>query len=228
MDEILTRWASDLNKYQKQFQSQATQVARWDRLLVENTTKISSLYSKTYQAERDATEVERQLSFVENGQDELEQWLNKYEAEVAEMSGRMGGNIAGSGVDLEREQTYRLAEKVTGKLDELNNDLGEAVSEINDVGEKLTKVNQGEDPVSRDLCLGVSAMGIDDRFQLSYIVRMLNTHLQRLQSLDVTTNSLQAKVQAARREARISGANGHQGLGSDAVEDFYKSFSSRR
>jgi len=127
-------------------------VAHWDRLLVENTGKISALYSKTYQAERDAAEVERQLAFVENAQDELEQWLARYEQEAAEMSGRVVGSGAGdggaAGVDLERERMYRLAEKVTAKLDDLNSDLGDVIAEINDVGARLSKVRQGDDPVS--------------------------------------------------------------------------------
>jgi hypothetical protein len=35
MDEIITRWATDLSTYQKEFQNQAAKVASWDRLLVE-------------------------------------------------------------------------------------------------------------------------------------------------------------------------------------------------
>lgn len=232
MDEILTRWATDLNKYQKQFQAQAAQVARWDRLLVENTARISALYSKTYQAERDAAEVERQLSFVENAQEELEQWLERYERDAAEMSGRLGGDGAGSGVDVERERMYRLAERVTGKLDELNGDLGDVIGEINDVGAKLTKAKQGEDPVSSfrypSLCMAVGIVDANGNLQIENVVRVLNSHLQQLQGIDVTTSQLQQRVQAAKKEARVSGTNGVQGLGSDPAEDFYRSFMSRR
>jgi nuclear pore complex protein Nup62 len=105
MDEILTRWATDLTKYQKQFQNQAEQVAEWDRILVNNTEKISKLVNKTIQAERDASEVEKQLSLVENQQDELSQWLDKYDKEVDDMIQKVG--LAGdvSGVDVEREKT---------------------------------------------------------------------------------------------------------------------------
>lgn len=92
--------------------------------------------------------MERQLSFVENAQEELEQWLERYERDAAEMSSRLGGDGASGGVDVERERMYRLAERVTGKLDELNGDLSEVIGEINDVGAKLTKAKQGEDPVS--------------------------------------------------------------------------------
>jgi nuclear pore complex protein Nup62 len=105
MDEILTRWATDLTKYQKEFQKQAEQVAEWDRILVDNTDKISKLVTKTIQAERDAAEVEKQLSLVENQQDELAQWLDKYDKEIDDMIQKVGltGDIAG--VDVDRERT---------------------------------------------------------------------------------------------------------------------------
>lgn len=72
-------------------------------MLVENSDKISKLYSRTFQAERDTSEVERQLSSVEGQQKELESWLDHYERVVDEMVARSGG--VESGVDSERERT---------------------------------------------------------------------------------------------------------------------------
>jgi nuclear pore complex protein Nup62 len=112
MDEILTRWATDLNKYQKEFQHQAKQVAAWDQILVENTEKIGKLVTKTFQAERDAAEVEKQLSNVEGQQNELEQWLDKYDKEVDEMVQKVGLSGDGGGIDLERERTCVLFKPV--------------------------------------------------------------------------------------------------------------------
>ena len=72
---------------------------------MENTDKISKLLAKTFQAERDAAEVERQLSHVESQQDHLDQMLAQYEREADEMISRVG--LKGeSGVDVERERTY--------------------------------------------------------------------------------------------------------------------------
>lgn len=105
MDEILTRWATELSKHQKEFQKQAEQVASWDRILVENADKISKLVAKTLQAERDATEIERQLSAVESQQEELEQWLDKYEKEADDMIMKAGLTGESTGTDLERERT---------------------------------------------------------------------------------------------------------------------------
>ena len=106
MDDIITRWASDLSKYQKEFQAQAEKVAHWDRMLVENSEKIQRLYGSTLEAERATTEVERQLTAVESDQAELEQWLDHYEREVNQMMDSQIGQGDGlSGPDSERERT---------------------------------------------------------------------------------------------------------------------------
>lgn len=76
-------------------------------MLVENGSKISSLYGRCFQAERDVAEVERQLSLVEHGQVELEQSLERYEGwvdELIEQEGLADGGVGG--VDSERERTY--------------------------------------------------------------------------------------------------------------------------
>lgn len=211
MDEIITRWASDLSKYQKEFQAQAEQVAIWDRTLVENSDKISKLYSKTFQAERDAAEVERQLTLVEGQQEELGMWLERYEKEVDEMiKNQVRGREGLQGPDQERERTYKLAEKLSDRLNELNRDLTEMIDEINGVSQTLSKSNKPDDP-------------------LSQVVRVLNSHLGQLQAIDSGATALQAKIAAAQKEGqRLGGANGWQELGSDPAEDFYRSFRGSR
>ena len=86
----------------------AQQVSAWDRTLGENAGKITGLYSRCFQAERDVAEVERQLSVVEHGQVELEQVLERYERMVDEMveQAEMSGAGEMTGTDGERERTY--------------------------------------------------------------------------------------------------------------------------
>lgn len=106
MDDIINRWATDLSKYQKEFQQQAEKVAKWDRMLVENSERIQKLYGSTLEAERATTEVERQLTAVESDQEELSHWLDYYEKEVDSMiSNTIGQDGAVSGPDQERERT---------------------------------------------------------------------------------------------------------------------------
>jgi nuclear pore complex protein Nup62 len=149
MDEIITRWASDLTKYQKEFQDQATKVASWDRLLVDNGDKIQKLYTSTFEAERATTEVEKQLAVVENNQNDLEAWLDHYEHEVDEIFNRSGGpgeNLQGP--DQERERTYKLAEKLGDRLDEMGKDLTSMIQEINTASASLSLSTKADDPVS--------------------------------------------------------------------------------
>lgn len=106
MDEIITRWASDLSNYQKEFQKQAEVVSAWDRMLVENSDKIQKLYGSTLEAERATTEVERQLTVVENDQAELQLWLEHYEQELSQMmSNQVGPGESLQGTDQERDKT---------------------------------------------------------------------------------------------------------------------------
>ncbi|KAJ2964921.1 hypothetical protein NQ176_g10764 [Zarea fungicola] len=209
MEDIVTRWASDLSKYKKEFKEQATVVSTWDRNLVDNGEKIQKLYLDTYEAERASHEIERQLAAVESQQEELEAWLSRYETEVQDMFAKQlgpGEHLAGP--DQERERTYRLAEKLTQQLDEKSRDLSKMVKEINDISGTLNKGTKTEDP-------------------LSQIVRVLNGHLTQLQWIDANATALQAKVASAQK-SNNSMANNYAGVESDAAESFYRSYMARR
>jgi nuclear pore complex protein Nup62 len=150
MDEIITRWATDLSKYQKEFKTQASKVAEWDRVLVQNGEKIQKLFTSTFEAEKANNEIERQLSTVESQQDEIAAYLDKYEAEIDELSARQHTTTPGSmgGPDQERERTYKLAEKLTDRLDDMGKDLTKMIKEINDMSGTFSKGNKPDDPVS--------------------------------------------------------------------------------
>ncbi|KOS19492.1 Nucleoporin nsp1 [Escovopsis weberi] len=209
MEDIVTRWASDLSKYQKEFKEQATIVSNWDRSLVDNGEKIQKLYLDTFEAERASHEIERQLAAVESQQEELEAWLNRYESEVQDMFAKqMGPGEQLGGPDQERERTYKLAEKLTQQLDEKSRDLSKMVKEINDISGNLNKGSKAEDPMSQ-------------------FVRVLNGHLTQLQWIDANASALQAKVTAAQKSSSNLGS--HYGGGeSDTTESFYRSYMGRR
>lgn len=152
MDEIITRWASDLSKYQKEFQDQAAKVAAWDRLMVENGDKIQKLFNSTWEAEKQSAEIEKQLSHVEGQQDELAAWLDKYEGEVDDMyAGQLARSESLQGPDQERERTYKLAEKLTDRLDDMGKNLTSMIEAINEASTTLSKTSKTDDPVSTAL-----------------------------------------------------------------------------
>jgi nuclear pore complex protein Nup62 len=149
MDEIITRWATDLSKYQKEFKEQASKVAEWDRMLVDNGEKIQKLYSSTYESMRASGEIERQLAGVESQQDELSAWLDRYEQELNDLfTKQIGPGDQVAGPDQERERTYKLAEKLTDRLDDMGKDLTKMIKEINDMSGTLSKGSKPDDPVS--------------------------------------------------------------------------------
>ena len=228
MDEIITKWAADLGKYQSSFQKQAEQVAAWDRQLVDNSDKIQKLYAGTLEAERATVEVERQLSRVENDQNELEYWLDHYEKQVDELlTQQVGQGESMQGPDQERERMYKLAEKLSERLDEMGKDLTGMVDEINDASANMAKSSKADDPV-RLSHEGNTYQWLIFLPQLSQIVRVLNGHLSQLQQIDQGTAALQAKIKDAQKKAQgRSIMNGH-GLGSDAADDFYRSYLGRR
>lgn len=70
---------------------------------------MKQLYAKTFQAERDAAEVERQLTIMEENQQELDSYLDRYEKEIDNMMKSHGVSARSDGLrgpDQERERTY--------------------------------------------------------------------------------------------------------------------------
>lgn len=228
MDEILTRWATDLTKYTKEFRSTAEIVATWDQHLVDNMSKISKLYSQTLIAERQTESVEMQLNAVENQQAELEGWLDVYEKQVDEMLEREGkGQGEVGGPDSEREKTYRLSEKLGERLEEMGTDLEGMVAEINEVNSSLSRNGTQDEPV----CVFViSKDSTANSPQITQIVRILNSHLTQLKAIDDGAAALNAKVEKAQKSlGSLAYSNGGMNAnGGVAVDDFYKSYLGRR
>lgn len=153
MDEIITRWANDLQKYQKDFKSQAEKVAAWDEQLVKSSEQIQKLYGSTLEAERATAEVERQLTAVENDQSEIEYWLEHYEKQVDELLASQAGSggVAGDalqGPDADRERAFKTAEKLNDRLTVMGKELGTMVEEINEATKTLSSGANSDDPVS--------------------------------------------------------------------------------
>lgn len=240
MDEIITRWASDLTKYQNEFQDQAAKVAAWDRLLIENGDKIQKLYVSTHEAEQASTAVEKQLSVVEGNQAELESWLDAYEQEVDRIAQAQGGAEQLQGPDQERERTYKLAENLQSKLGEMSGSLTTMIQDINDASATITKTNKPDDPVSSLWMNGCHFQQSPYPFlpfiitpetnapQLQQIVKVLNGHLSQLQWIDQNAQTLQAKVQAAQKESSQMGSVHGGNERGDATDEMFRSYLGRR
>lgn len=229
MDEILTRWATDMSRYSKEFKDDAETIARWDQIIVDNSSKIDKLYVRTRTCERQTMSVDMQLSAIENQQAELESWLTKYENDVDEILAKDSGNANElGGPDQERERTYKLAEKLGERLEEMERDLGSMVEEVNAANTSLSKNGKADEPVrshtSHDYTIHTN------RGQITQIVKILNSHLIQLQAIDQGTVALQEKVANAQKSASNMGyLNGStNGNGGATAQDFYRSYMGRR
>lgn len=140
-----------MTKYTKEFKTQAETVARWDQILVDNMNKITKLYTQTALSEKETASVEMQLTMVENQQNELDSWLTKYETEVDEMLAKNGpAQTEVGGPDQERERTYKLAEKLGERLEDMSRDLESMIEEVNSANASLNKNSKADEPVSCD------------------------------------------------------------------------------
>ena len=200
-------------------------------MLVENSGQIQLLYGHTLEAERATAEVERQLTSVENDQQELEAWIDHYEKQIEEMTASQGGQGEGmTGPDQERERTYKLADQLTARLNEMGKDLTGVIEEINDASSQLSK-SKADDPVSSYTDLSHTGFRADVLgIQLSQIVRILNGHLTQLQQIDQGAAELQSKVMAAQKSRQSLGlmGGGMDNLRGNAADEFSKTWMGRR
>nr|OQO19755.1 hypothetical protein B0A51_11826 [Rachicladosporium sp. CCFEE 5018] len=221
LEEILTTWSTSLATHQTRFASLASTVSNWDRALTTNSTAISKLYARCFQAERDVAEVERQLSVVENEQRGLEALLNRCENEVDGLTEQAGLSSDGSGpgqsVDQERERVYGMAENCSDRLTEMNQSLAAMIEGINSSSASLSSATKGSK---------AGAEGGDD--PLAQIVRTLNRHLGQLGIVDEGAEQLRRRVEGAMREVDGAGRglNGGGGMGreSEVTTGFGRSY----
>jgi nuclear pore complex protein Nup62 len=116
--------------------------------------------------------------------------------------------------------SYKLAEKLQDRLNELNKDLTEMIEEINRTSQDLSKTGKPDDPVSLLFCVIWVQANVK---KLTKVVRVLNSQLSQLQLIDQGAQQLEDKIAKAHKETQRVGTNGWNGLGTDPAEDFYRS-----
>ncbi|XP_063404593.1 nuclear pore glycoprotein p62-like [Mytilus trossulus] len=168
LEENINKWMQDLEKQEKEFLEQATHVNAWDRLLVENGEKITCLNSDMERVKVEQQKLDHELDFIKSQQRELEEMLNPLEKSVEEQP-----NISfQQHADLERENTYQLAENVDAQLKRMLQDLKEIIDHLN-------TSNASQD-------------NTDPIFQITQI---LNSHMDSLQWIDQNSAVLKRHVE---------------------------------
>lgn len=127
LEALINKWSLELEDQERHFLQQATQVNAWDRMLVENGEKITSLHKEMEKVKLDQRRLNQELDFILSQQKELEDLLCPLEESVKEQS----GTIYMQNADEERERTYKLAENVDAQLKRMSQDLKEIIEHLN-------------------------------------------------------------------------------------------------
>uniref|UniRef100_A0A8C0RM11 Nuclear pore glycoprotein p62 n=1 Tax=Canis lupus familiaris TaxID=9615 RepID=A0A8C0RM11_CANLF len=87
LEGLINKWSLDLEDQEKYFLHQATQVNAWDRTLIENGEKITTLHGEVEKVKLDQQRLEQELDFILSQQKELEDLLTPLEEFVKDQSG---------------------------------------------------------------------------------------------------------------------------------------------
>ncbi|XP_005001812.2 nuclear pore glycoprotein p62 [Cavia porcellus] len=172
LESLINKWSLELEDQERHFLQQATQVNAWDRTLIENGEKITSLHREVEKVKLDQKRLDQELDFILSQQKELEDLLSPLEESVKEQS----GTIYLQHADEEREKTYKLAENIDAQLKRMAQDLKDIIEHLNTSGGPA-----------------------DTSDPLQQICKILNAHMDSLQWVDQNSALLQRRVEEVTR-----------------------------
>ncbi|XP_049289242.1 nuclear pore glycoprotein p62 [Anopheles funestus] len=162
LEEFINKWTLELEEQEKLFTNQATQVNAWDNMLLANGEKIVALNEAVMKVKAEQNAMEQELEFITAQHTELEECIVPLEQELS----RIGK------IDLERGQTYSMAETLDSQLKQMYEDLKEVIEHLNDAN-KYTDPN---DP-------------------LVQIGKILNAHMNSLQWIESSTTGITNRLE---------------------------------
>jgi len=179
IEEIINRWSTDLESHVRDFNKFATEVAVWDRSLIENGNNLAALYSLVLAAEREQNDIDQSLDHIEQQEKELTATVEMYEKQMADILGGQGGTLRTldtGPADTERDKNYMLATELHNHLDDLSSSLTQLIDSVNSMSiQGDSKVVSADDPMAQ-------------------ISRVLSNHLESLQWIDGASRELEDKV----------------------------------
>uniref|UniRef100_A0A182JTB7 Nucleoporin NSP1-like C-terminal domain-containing protein n=1 Tax=Anopheles christyi TaxID=43041 RepID=A0A182JTB7_9DIPT len=162
LEEFINKWTLELEEQEKLFTNQATQVNAWDNMLLANGEKIVALNEAVMKVKAEQNAMEQELEFITAQHTELEECIVPLEQELS----RIGQ------IDLERGQTYSMAETLDSQLKQMYEDLKEVIEHLNDAN-KYTDPN---DP-------------------LVQIGKILNAHMNSLQWIESSSTAITNRLE---------------------------------
>lgn len=162
LEEQINKWTLELEEQEKVFVNQATQVNAWDSILLKNGEKIVDLNKAVEKVKADQVAMEQELEFITVQQAELEESILPLERELSKIPQQ---------IDVDRSQTYLMAETLDSQLKQMSEDLKEVI-------EHLNEANKLADPADPMVQIG----------------KILNAHFTTLQWIDDKTQSINNRL----------------------------------
>lgn len=142
--------------------NQATQVNAWDKVLLTNGDKIVALNESVEKVKAEQDTLEQELEFITAQHAELEECILPLEQELAKIPQ----------VDMERGQTYYMAETLDSQLKQMSEDVKEVI-------EHLNEANKFADPNDPIIQIG----------------KILNAHMSSLQWIEQSTEGINNRLE---------------------------------
>lgn len=134
LEETINKFTIELAEQENVFINQATQINAWDSVLLANGEKIVELNKAVEKVKADQTAMEQELEFISAQHAELEESIIPLEQELSKMPQQ---------VDIERSQTYLMAETLDSQLKQMSEDLKEVIEHLNEAN----KFSDPNDPM---------------------------------------------------------------------------------
>ena len=161
LEEFINKWTLELEEQEKLFANQATQVNAWDKVLLSNGEKIVSLNEAVEKVKAEQDAMEQELEFITAQHNELEECIIPLEEELSKIPQ----------VDVERGQTYLMAETLDSQLKQMSEDLKEVIEHLNEAN----KYSDPSDPIVQ-------------------IGKILNAHMNSLQWIESSTSLISNRL----------------------------------
>ncbi|XP_018327171.1 nuclear pore glycoprotein p62-like isoform X2 [Agrilus planipennis] len=161
LEDAINKWTIDLEEQEKLFTNQAKQLNAWDCLLISNGEKVLQLNSNIEKVKQQQEQLDQELDFVLAQQNELESCIIPLEKELQDVPVQ----------DIDRNETYQLAESLDSQLKQMSEDLKEVIEHLNE----SAKCQEMSDPISQ-------------------ISRILSVHMDSLQWIDRNTAQISEQL----------------------------------
>lgn len=163
LEENINKWKLELEEQEKLFLNQAAVVNGWDSVLLKNGDKIVELNKAVEKVKADQLTIEQELEFISAQHSELEEMIAPLEKDLAKIT---------QPIDVERSQTYLMAETLDSQLKQMSEELKEVIEHLNEAN----KYSDSSDPMVT-------------------MVKILNAHFSSLQWIEDKSQFVSNRVE---------------------------------